>query len=61
MSTHSPKEFFFLIEFKKTASICKIMMRYTKSANEKMFTGRCICSYLWFYVWFLPMVMLSAD
>lgn len=40
MSTHSPKEFFFfLIEFKNTASICKIMVSYTKSANEKCLPG----------------------
>lgn len=39
MSAHSPKDFFFLIEFKNTASICKSMVRYTKSANEKCLPG----------------------
>lgn len=33
------KNFFFLIEFKNTASICKIMVRYIKSANEKCLPG----------------------
>lgn len=33
------KIFFFLIEFKNTASICKSMVRYTKSANEKCLPG----------------------